>query len=347
MTTIERRIIGHIIAGSRVCNAIMPRGHPAPIELPIDADELERLIGAHGGGFSATVTTSIANRAPKRVRVSPTLLAAFCPAADGLCRWVAADLDGTSHGPGGLADPVRAARAIVQAGREHGLDVLAVRSGSGSGVHIWCLLGEPSPLADGVLGIAALVASGLLFDRDGFACGDGRPATLGAAGCVELIPKSTTRPRLGWPLTLPFGGAARAPGGGQAFDPMTGEPRELADVPLTEPAAWRRLVAKARTRIPKLRPRRASREFRPRELSEALASLDGQTREFLDGRTGEGGRNRAAFAAACSLLGRGVAERDAERLILDGAAACGLPAREARTVLASAVGAIRAKRGQR
>lgn len=346
-TLAEHAIIDRILDGSTFATARMPWGghKPGPIRLPDDRDDYERLVGAHLLAHAATVDFCPADEAPSRVRVDPTVLAGLCPAADGLCRWVAIDLDGTSHGPGGLLDPIRAARAIVQAGREHGLDLLAVRSGSGSGVHVWALLESPAPLADAVLGISRLVAEGLWADRDGFATGTGATAKLGAAGCVELIPKSTDRPPKGWPLSLPFSGAARVRGGGHAIDPMTGGPVELADVPVCDPATWRAFVAGARRRLPRPKPRPAPR-VRPGDR-DPLANLDGQTADFLAGRVEQGGRNRAAFAAACSLLGRGVPQLDTERLIFEAAAACGLPAREARTVFASACGAMRAKASRR
>lgn len=348
-THVQHEIINHVLAGSTFATARMPWGErkPGPIRVPTDRDEYERLIGSHLLGHGATVDYCPADREPSRVRVDPATLSAFCPAADGLCRWIACDLDAADgHGPGGLLDPIRAARAIVQAAREHGLDVLTARSGSGSGVHVWALLGEPCELPAAVLGVARLAAAGLKRDRAGFATGDGRPVRLGDAGCVELIPKSTQRPRLGWPLTLPFSGAARARGGGHAIDPMTGEPCELDGVPVCDAAAWRAFVAGARARLPRPKPRPAPRARHPGDR-DPLDGLDSRTADFLAGRVEQGGRNRAAFAAACSLLGRGVAEQDAERLIFDGAAACGLPAREARTAFASACGAMRAKAGRR
>lgn len=350
-TLAEHAIIGRILAGSTFATARVPWGEhkPGPIRLPTDRDEFERLVGSHLLGHSATVEYCPADKAPSRERVSPAVLAGLCPAADGRCRWLGIDLDAggdDSHGPAGLISTLAAAGAIAGVAHDAGLAVLTVRSGSGRGCHVWVFPPAPCELADGVLAVARLAGDSLRSNPHAFATVNGGTAKPGQAGAVELIPKSTHRLPKGWPLTLPFGGAARTRGGGHAIDPATGEPLPLDAVPVCPADAWRRFVAGARARLPRAKPRPAPRVHRPGDR-DPLGNLDPRTADFLAGRVEQGGRNRAAFAAACSLLGRGVAEGEVERLILDGAAACGLPAREARTAVASACGALRAKAGQR
>jgi hypothetical protein len=138
-----------------------------------------------------------------------------------------------------------------------------------------------------------------------------------------------------------------AKGGGIIVDPFNGQPAELRAVPRCDAGAWRRLVTEARSELARKTPRKpVSRHAGPRKPiggygRTALERIDARTRVFLDGRTPQGTRNVAAFAASCNLLGAGVGEAEAERLILAGAVGCGLPEREARTAFASAVGAMR------
>jgi len=61
-----------------------------------------------------------------------------------------------------------------------------------------------------------------------------------------------------------------------------------------------------------------------------------RTEKFLAGLIREGSRNEESFAAACQLRDAGLTQAEAERLITAGAAACGLPRREALNAVRSA-----------
>jgi hypothetical protein len=67
-----------------------------------------------------------------------------------------------------------------------------------------------------------------------------------------------------------------------------------------------------------------------------MIPLPARTEKFLAGLVREGSRNEEAFAAACQLRDAGLTQADAERRIIAGAAACGLPRREALNAVASA-----------
>jgi len=67
-----------------------------------------------------------------------------------------------------------------------------------------------------------------------------------------------------------------------------------------------------------------------------MTSLPKRTENFLAGMVREGSRNEEAFAAACQLRDAGLTQADAERRIIAGAVACGLPRREALNAVASA-----------
>ena len=67
-----------------------------------------------------------------------------------------------------------------------------------------------------------------------------------------------------------------------------------------------------------------------------MTSLPKRTENFLAGMVREGSRNEEAFAAACQLRDAGLTQADAERRIIAGAVACGLPRREALHAVASA-----------
>lgn len=67
-----------------------------------------------------------------------------------------------------------------------------------------------------------------------------------------------------------------------------------------------------------------------------MTPLPTRTENFLAGLVREGSRNEEAFAAACQLRDAGLTRADAERQIVAGAAACGLPRREALNAVASA-----------
>ena len=167
------------------------------------------------------------------------------------------------------------------------------------------------------------------------------------AGAVELVPRGTARPALGWPLALPGAGAYASKGGGVVVDPFTDQPTDLATVSRRDAGHWGRFLADARARLPGRmatgRPSVAQAARKPAGWGIGVPPnrIDARTRDFLGGRASQGTRNAACFAAACNLLGVGVTESEAERLILAGAATCGLSEREARTCLASAIGALR------
>jgi hypothetical protein len=213
-------------------------------------------------------------------------------------------------------------------------------------------------VGDAVVGVSALAASAFqVAGRDAadyggahaFRRADGDLAKLGDSGAVELVPRSTSRPEFGWPLTLPAAGAFAQHGGGLILDPLELRPVELRAAPRCNPERWSRFVGEARARLP--RRTHAGRQRRLAPERNALRGyvrppfdpIDIRTRDFLAGHAAEGTRNGACFTAACNLLGAGVAQSEVERLILRGAVACGLGEREARTCIASAVGALRRK----
>jgi hypothetical protein len=68
-----------------------------------------------------------------------------------------------------------------------------------------------------------------------------------------------------------------------------------------------------------------------------MMKLDPRTRALLNGDVGEGGRNAALFAGVCNLLGCGCDPRHVEAIALQGAIASGLPEREARAAIKSAI----------
>jgi hypothetical protein len=336
-----------ILDGATHANTTMPWGRFGPILLPDDPAERAALVDAHLAGGPADVLYSPAGSLPEAKRIDRLALAAFTPGADGLCRWLGLDLDATDHGPGGLADPLHAARCLAERADNAGLGsgLLAARSRGRRGIHIFLLLPAPAPLADAVLGVAALAASAFKVAAADVADGaphafrraDGAIAQPGQPGGVELLPRSTARPAIGWPLALPTPD--------KIIDPLSGQPVTLAAVPRCDAGSWQRFIDAARAMLPKPAPRPLPPEPHYHD-GDPLERIDSRTRVFLDGGTPTGTRNIAAFAAACNLLGVGVLDTQAERLILDGAARCGLPEHEARAAFASAVGAIR-QRGRK
>ncbi|MFH0983389.1 MAG: hypothetical protein V2A79_17870 [Planctomycetota bacterium] len=356
-----------MLDGCDLAGALMPWGKPGPIRLPIDPDERAALVDAHLCGAPADVVYSPAERAPESVRVDALALAALCPATDGGCRWLAIDLDAADgHGAGGLADPLHATRCFAERADAAGLlgGLLTARSRGGRGVHVFVFTPEPVPLADAVLAAAALAAAAFCSAdadvRDGaphaFRQGDGGIARPGQPGAVELVPRSTAKPPQGWGLALPAAGAFTAQGGGIIIDAFDGAPVTPDAPPRCGPAAWRRFIDEARARIPRQVPvGRATGRAKartPRGGADGRSPMDSpairpETRAFLAGQVAPGGRNVAAFAASCNLLGCGVPEGEAKRLVLAGAAVCGLGEREARTAFASAVGSLQRKGGRR
>lgn len=338
-----------LLDGAQCVNVRLSGKAPwCPAVWPSDPAERRQLIEAHLSGGSASVTLCPNGKSPKQTHIQELQLSAYCPASDGLCRWINIDLDGLTHGPKGLADPVKAARVIVERCHDLGLGggVLVSTSRNG-GRHVWIISPAPCSLTDGVLAVSAIAAAAFdaadrdLFDSDGdlphaFATGDGTLAELGDAGAVELIPRSDERPRLGWSMTLPR----------ELRDPFDDRPTEMHAVPRCDPAAWAALIADARRAI-RPAPRRCKRTIprrtnrTPRPLETVIARLPDRAREFLAGMTVKGGRNAAAYATACSLFRFGVPEGDVLQLVMAGADGCGLPPTEATAAVRSARKAVR------
>ena len=219
---------------------------------------------------------------------------------------------------------------------------------------MFLILPEPIALADAVIGVAALAAAALKVAvsdvaeygaEHAFRRANGAVARLGDAGAVELLPRSTLKPPFGWALTLPAAGAYQDDGGGVIVDPFTDRPIHHEHVPRCEPESWSQFIADTRTTLSKRRRATTFRRARPLNTDSdrgrrPIDRVDVRTRAFIDGHTPEGTRNEAAFAAGANLLGCGVDRREAERLILAGAAMCGLPQREAMNAFKSAVQAL-------
>ncbi len=268
-----------------------------------------------------------------------------------MVRALVVDLDDADHE--GLADTPLAARCLASAADSWGLfdGVLLVKSRRAIGRHFWLLPPAPMPLADAVAALAALLAKAYQLACDdvtewrgphAFRTVAGPIAKPGESGKVEVRPHSTTRPEFGWPTLLPFSGAAlRSHGGGVAVDAYTGEPYELTVVPRCDARQWGRFIAEARAAVPKPKPK--PRPAQRRTGGDLLRRVTAKTLAFLEGKVAEGGRNIAALAATCNLLAIGATETEAEGLILQGAAGCGLPEHEARAAVASAIGT---RRGQ-
>lgn len=350
-----------LLDGATFANAIRRNGRPCRIRLPIDEGSRRALVGAHIRGAASTLTFHAEGRDTWPEPVDAVALAAFCPAPDGRCRWIGIDVDAADHGEGGLADPVHATRTIAERAASAGLlsGLLVARSRRGRGRHVFLILPEPVTLNDAVIGVAALAATAFRIAASdvrvygavhAFRCADGAIARAGEAGAVELVPRSTERPRHGWTLALPGAGVYAAHGGGVIVDPFEDRPIRHENVPRCDRGAWSRFIQEARARLSRRktpaacpRVRRIDSTGRPRQ---PIDRIDARTRAFLDGRTPEGARNTSAFAASANLLGCGIDEREAERLILDGAAACGLSERETRATFSSALGALMRKEGR-
>jgi hypothetical protein len=214
---------------------------------------------------------------------------------------------------------------------------------------------------DAVIGVAALaavafkVAASDITDygaEHAFRRADGAIARLGDAGTIELLPHSTVKPPCGWALALPCAGAFAAHGGGVIVDPFEDKPIQHEHVPRCNAEAWAQFIAEARAALSRRATAAVPQRTRPRasytdSSRDLLDRVDHRTSAFLDGITPEGQRNAAAFAASANLIGCGVEEHEAERLIMAGAAACGLPEREARAAFASAVSVMARKRRHR
>lgn len=348
-----------LLDGATFANAIRRSGKPSPVRLPDDSEARSALVGAHLRGAPSPLTFHAEGREPWREQVDAVVLAAFCPAADGRCRWMGIDLDAADHGERGLADPVHAMRALAERASAAGLaaGLLVARSRGGRGRHVFLMLPEPIALADAVIGVAALAAAAFNvaasdvteYDaQHAFRRVNGAIARPGEAGAVELLPRSTVKPLYGWPLALPGAGAFATHGGGVIVDPFEDRPIHHECVPRCDAHAWSRFIDEARatlskrnvTAVPHLSKRPVDNTPRPRS---PIDRIDARTRAFLDGHIAQGARNVSAFAASANLLGCGIDQREAERLIVAGAAACGLPEREARAAFTSAAGALTRK----
>lgn len=339
-----------LLDGAEFANAIRRNGKPCRIRLPWDSESRAALVRAHLSGSSATLTFHADGRQPWREHVDAVVLAALCPAADGRCRWVGIDLDGVDHGASGLADPIHAARSVAERAADAGLmsGLLVARSRHGQGRHVFLLPPEPLPLADAVIGVAALAAAAFrtaaadmaeYASRHAFKCANGAIARPGDAGAVELVPRSTKTPRHGWALALPAAGAYRVHGGGVIVEPFDDEPVQHTWVPRCNGPAWLRFVAEHRHALNRIQRRHNRLYPRCTDLprSQRLHPL---TAEFVAGLTPKGQRNESAFAAACNLLGNGLPPQEVERQILHGARGCNLPEREALSAIQSALRAV-------
>ena len=345
-----------LLDGSTFANAVRRNGKPGRIRLP-DSDAARRaLIRAHAEGAPATLTFGADGYKPWQEHDDVVILAAYCPAADGRCRWLAIDLDSSSgHGRFGLINPSRGARFLAERASDVGLaeGLLVATSRSGTGRHVWLIPPEPVPLADAALALAHLAARAyaVAFQDvvDGgvehaFAAGSGSIADPGAAGAVEFIPRGTERPPYGWSLTLPAAGAYAASGGGRIVDPLRDRPVPLATAPRCDTRAWEHLLQDACLSVrtsPPIRQTQLSRRIlsMPR-TSDSLTRANRRARAFVEGRVEAGSRNQEAFAAACALFRAGAAEHEVTLLIRRGAELCGLPDREVRSVVQSAIRAV-------
>ncbi|MEK6798933.1 MAG: hypothetical protein AABZ12_08225 [Planctomycetota bacterium] len=350
-----------LLDGATFANAMRRSGKPCRVRLPDDPDARSALVAAHLCGAPATLTFHADGHEPWRERVDTVVLAALSPGGDERCRWVGIDVDATDHGERGLVDPVHAMRTIAECAAEAGLTagLLVARSRRGRGRHVFLIPPEPVSLADAVIGVAALAAAAFKvaasdvteYDaRHAFRRANGAIARPGEAGAVELLPRSTVKPPHGWALVLPGAGAFSARGGGVIVDPFEDQPIHHECVPRCDCKSWSRFVDEARatlskrnaTAAPQLGKRLAICTDQPRP---AIDRIDARTRAFLDGCIPQGARNMSAFAASANLLGCGIDPREAERLIMAGAAACGLPQREALDAFSSAVSVLTRKRG--
>ncbi len=342
-----------LLDGATFANATRRSGKPCRIRLPDDPESRTAIVDAHLRGAPSTLTFHANGHTPWREQVDAVALAAFCPAADGRCRWVGIDLDAADHGATGLVDPMYVARTIAERAANAGLmaGLLIARSRRGRGRHVFMLLPEPVALADAVIGVAALAAAAFKVAasdvaeygaQHAFCRADGAIARPGEAGAVELLPRSTVKPPHGWALALPGAGAFASHGGGVIVDPFEDQPINYDRVPRCDHEAWSRFIEEARATLskrnaataPQLMRRIVNYTDRPRR---PIDRIDARTQAFLDGHTPEGTRNMSAFAASANLLGCGIDQREAKRLIVAGAAACDLPQREALDAFKSAV----------
>ena len=340
--------MSRLLDGATYAVARRPDGKPCPILWPDDAAGREALIRAHYAGSRATVTFAAGSRT-WRAEVPSLELAAYAPAAEGLTRSIAVDLDGPTHGAGGLADPAHAARVIAERAENAGLagGLIVAESRSGDGRHVWLVLPGPTELCDAALGLGALVASAFaVATRDAhetgaphaFATVAGPAAVPGQAGAVELFPPSTQRPTRGWSLRLPFYRGLFVAERLCPFRPGSAGRLMLNSVPAMDPGAWARWVDDARRELTRKRAfKAASVPAVERERAGQGGKPSARTQAFLDGRAEPGSRNAECFAAAANLAGLGWPAGLIRGAILSGAERCGLPRGETEACIASAL----------
>ncbi|MFH1417078.1 MAG: hypothetical protein ABII12_02165 [Planctomycetota bacterium] len=345
----RREILRYMLDGATHAAAVMPWGQFGPIVWPELATDRNKLIDAHLLGVSADVQFAPIGRPTRRVPLDAVRLSAYLPRADGLCCFAAVDLDGSSHGANGLADPDAAARCFAERADCFGLlsGVLIVRSRSGVGRHLFVFLPEAMPQADTTLAVAALAAAARrIADRDAaeydafnaFRTEAGEIARPGQGGAVELLPRTTEKPERGYAIALPFGGAAAKTGGGAPLD-LFEQPSKLVQlnaVPRCDACAWQRFVSEARQELERRTKRRHARTTRSWKPRREPARLDPRTESLLAGTMAQGGRNRAVYYGWSDLIRSGVTEGEAERLLIEAAERCGLPQREALATVRSA-----------
>jgi len=326
-----------LLDGCSFASAMMPWGKPGPIRLPDDANDRVELVRAHLRGESATVTYCPEGKARTEVAVPELRLFAICPADDGLVRWLGIDLDAADgHGTAGLVAPWHAARCLAERADALGLHgLLCSPSRSQTGLHLFMLLPEPTSLADACLGLAAWVAAAFHVAADdlewgsqhAFRTANGSVARPGQPGAVELLPRSGERPRLGWCLALPR----------TFLNPFNQTEADNVN-PCLPIERWERFIGFACTDLARrTSPARHQKRRVARSTTDPVLRAHPETRALLAGSVAEGNRNGAAYRSMCNLLGLRVDSAEAARLVREGAAACGLPAREIETAIKSAL----------
>ena len=86
-----------LLDGATFANAMRRNGKPCRIRLPDDDESRAELIRAHLIGGVRTLEFRAEGSESWKERVDAVVLAGFCPARDGRCRWVGIDLDAADH----------------------------------------------------------------------------------------------------------------------------------------------------------------------------------------------------------------------------------------------------------